>query len=124
MSDEELRALDRKVAEKVMGWEWAVAECQHPLLNHGRCRKPDGSIIMDFTPTTSIAAAMEVLERVHTLRSPCMVTLVKYRDGSCRCDIESNRPGERLGADTWSGSGDTAPLAIVRAALAAVEASA
>jgi hypothetical protein len=114
MDAEEEQALDAEVAVKVMGWQWAVEECSHPALNHGRCRKPDGSIVMDFTPSTKIAAAWLVVERFVLVG--CFVDVQCGYPKGCICLLDDGH------GRAFAENGKTAPLAICRAALKAVEA--
>lgn len=110
MTSEELRELDRQVAEKVMGWQWAVEECEYPDLNHGRCRKPDGSIVLNFTPSTRIVPAWEVVEWL--------------KENGYEPDIDGGEIHDRWRVECCVGPvaiEDTAPLAICKAALKAVE---
>lgn len=116
----ENEALDREVAERVMGWQWAVDECKHPGLNHGRCRKPDGGIVLKFTPSTDIAAAWLVVTAPRF--SAFSVGVKKFRDGLgyvarfCWCgEGAPTAPGP-----AWEAGGDSAPVAICKAALKAV----
>lgn len=122
MSDAELRELDREVAEKVMGWQWAVDECPCPSLNHGRCRKADGSVVTNFAPSTDIAAAWLVVEKALPF-----LRLIRHGGRTHRewwsvnwspfvkCGLGSRIDGEEIAR------GDTAPEAICRAALKAVQ---
>lgn len=104
MTPEELREIDRQVAEKVMGWVWQGG---NPIGNGYDGRWP-------WPPpfSTDIAAAVEVAERVAKLawhlskipgRYRCQIVLAASID---KCfEVEAN----------------TAPLAICKAALAALD---
>lgn len=115
---------DNAIAVQVMGWSycadgygqmaWFDLEHDEPVetmwgegvVEYAR-RKP-------FRPTTDIAAAWAVLELFFWPKF--WTRLIRTDRGGWRCDIELN------GGDgpNRSASADTAPLAICRAALAAV----
>ena len=100
--------LDALVAEHVMGWRWAVAECEAPSLNDGRCQKPNGAFVLNFKPSRDIAAAWQAVE--------------KFNNYDWK--LESHGEGETFtiykDGTHYSGDGAGAPLAICRAALKAM----
>jgi hypothetical protein len=117
------RELDTLVAEKVMGWtKW-----RSPVVPRGSA-EPDCWLTNDRTsptfkiahwsPSTDIACAWQVVER---MRDRGFALELHYEFG---CSIQWVAD---FSNDGWSSTGeqlgDTAPLAICRAALAAVEAA-
>lgn len=102
------RELDALVAEKVMGW----TRCDHRDLEDGLwwCRG-DGAHIWpaDWTPSTDIAAAWQVVERLVALTNWEVQVFAKRH---ARYVVHAS-PFVVTEADT-------APLAICRAALAAL----
>ncbi len=130
--------LDALVAEKVMGWKpdppgnfWVD---QNGIVHANRKYGPwmdTGEVI--FEPSTDIAAAWFVLERLNDIlamlppgpnESTYWVQLVPYGSGSARVEIVrdgNDLPAHYLDALFGTGNWDpmAAPLAICRAALAA-----
>ena len=108
--------MDALIAELVMGWKWAVDECEHPTLNDGRCLKPDG-IVVYFRPSRQIADAWQVVEylRGQPWYRGVSVTDAPTQGGSYTCEIWTKRGG-MMGREVEYVA-DTAPLAICRAAL-------
>jgi hypothetical protein len=112
------RELDAEVATKVMGW---FADGQY-------WSEPDGTLTKDtliWSPSTDIAAAWLVVERFRSDR--WVVTLTAYHDGcshwvagKSHCEIRDY--AERRDGSKWRHeyTADTMPMAICRAALAAV----
>lgn len=108
------RALDKRIAEEVMGWRF----------NYGWWTAQDGEnvwIANYWSPSTSIQAAWQVVEKMGAewhavVRSP-------FQDGEPYWAGFTTK-----GCTGWNGrpdhqaSADTAPLAICRAALKAMEA--
>lgn len=101
--------LDAIIAEKVMGWRWAVNECQYPDLNDGRVETDIGH--KTFKPSRDIRAAWEVVD--HFIRLHYNVQVASYiRGWTCRII--------GIGHEGLADAG-TAPLAICLAALQVVE---
>jgi hypothetical protein len=116
------RELDALIAEKVMGsvpcdkwrpftaypaqWVKDTGECYHASCHPPQMGPPHYS--------TDIAAAWAVVERLVVLGHPVELSLEPNDNGQCLCTLMAERMGEEA---TW---GDTAPLAICRAALKAV----
>jgi hypothetical protein len=139
------RALDALIAEKVMGWRWRrgahydvssvpASQQQHLLapgesvgeqpsgeftsIVEGDWPPADGRIIWNHMPeySTDIAAAWLVVER---MRADGWWPEVKYLvdwDNAAKWYAACHRPPHQ-----WSATAATAPLAICRAALAALE---
>lgn len=127
------RELDVLVAEKVMGWRCTIGETSHK----GRVIAwpfPDRSGI-EFEPSTDIAAAWLVVEHIRgwkplCRRDPCDYFAIDspqvgndYPDppGAWCVGWHDYAGGERI--SSVEAKADTAPLAICRAALLAVETS-
>lgn len=110
---DELRELDRMVAEKVMGWQ--LAEAWTPGSQEPWWRKADGWMVPLPPFTTDIAAAWQVVERMRELGW--------YYGVSGSISIGEIAMFRVLGdaALVRSGTASTAPEAICRAALAALE---
>ena len=108
------REMDALVAEKVMGWS-PLNRTEH----HLSWNVPEGIRTWEetsygsFKPSTSIAAAWEVVEKLRKEEIPIEITSGFFGPYSCR--IASNHG--------WLAmvQADTAPLAICRAALKACE---
>ncbi len=113
--------LDGLIAEKVMGW------LPHQDLIHWyrtttgwRITRPHGPASSDhegvtpFMPSTNIADAWEVIEKLSSLQ-PCVLRLP---NGSWQCHFEWKKDGKQWGYVT---DARTAPLAICRAALLTIE---
>ncbi len=110
--------MDRRIAEKVMGWTWPL---EHRLRENasqeeecslcGWATWQDHRPCDGWSPTTNIAHAWEVVERLRhcavVLRiDPHMGwTVALTRERVCESDVDA------------FGSGDTACLAVCRAAL-------
>lgn len=126
MNIDELEAgpeLDALVAEKVMGWKWnirnGVCYAEHDTFNAPDCWPA-------FSPSTDIAAAWEVMEKLVSMDFDVDVAMSSKvaNDYSKRCYChfqagDDNAPWKenfKL-AQAWA---LTAPLAICRAALKAV----
>jgi len=110
MDDEFFKAgpeLDALIAERVFGWKWhirgGVCYAEHDCFN-----APDLWPI--FSPSNNIAAAWEVVEKIATLKPHYDLS-----DGHCMIFYD-----EPSGECAGSATGETAPLAICRAALKAV----
>ena len=107
------RELDAEVAEKVMGWKPLEDSAMYP--NHGWAGS-DGLFLchaFDFEPSTDIAAAFQVVE--------------KMRERGYEFSLDSNTAGDKQDGEPlwiasvgkWSRMGQTPSEAICRAALAA-----
>lgn len=118
------RELDALVAEKVMEWIFHPMQLMGmpPTMSKEFWTYRDGESIhhvYDLPPySTSIAAAWEVLEKLHGQKDYCQDTLLA-------CGVEKTQYGYEClltGVDgEWHETADTAPLAICLAALKAVE---
>ena len=122
------RDLDALVAEKVMGWgrahydyvfwQQTAAEpllryCSSTLIMRDGDEPPN--YYQPFHPSRDIAAAWEVVERMNELRKPFSITQSAFMSGwiaEFLADDDFN---------TIEAQADTAPLAICRAALLAME---
>lgn len=114
------RELDALIAEKVMGWA--------PVHDGLNFRWADGGdyekrhrYVCDWSPSTDIAAAWQVVERMDSLG--WYLTIDRLSSGErvrfWRCEwMRYTEENEKCG-DCWEDA-DTAPLAICRAALEAV----
>lgn len=128
--------LDRLVAEKVMGWPWYALAAHEPgsrpyphcYTDQGRNRLYvyDGEDNHVFSPSTDIARAWQVVEKMYEhglsvtvcrwhCEQPSRVQVLKSRSPCMAC--------ERSHADDVEVYGPTTPLAICRAALAALAAT-
>ena len=111
LSMEAGREMDALIAEKVMGW------ILHPHKTHWMIYEGDQTKTMrpkyrnygDFFPSTNIAAAWEVALWLREYWG--QFDLLAGLEWHCWHDLEHTKP-----EDKW-GMGDTAPLAICRAAL-------
>jgi len=109
--------MDRLVAEKVMGWRLDVA---HPgqqiwrdlTANRNRTTSHLESY-RDFSPSTSIAHAWEMVE---ALKGFDVFLNLQVRENKCWCSAE-DYSGNELFSRFWA---ETASLVICRAALKAV----
>lgn len=117
------RALDALIAERVMGWKrwiggykyWVDSEDVFQAVENADMNK--GKVW--WAPSTDIAAAMEVVEKIRTLGKRTTITnstgkphgaarwFVEIDDGNCANEVVADA--------------ETLPEAICRAALAAVE---
>lgn len=114
MSEQAGRELDAKVARFVMGWTKATLSDGVAGPEAYWCAGGKAMCLVDsFTPSTSIAAAWEVVERSRLLR---WYVLGDY--GGSWAVLEWGEDDYRVYAEA-----DTAPLAICKAALKAVGAS-
>lgn len=99
--------MDRLIAEKVMGW--TLNEDGNWIDGEGEYRYPSPESfagLSAFGPSTNIAHAWQVVERMREIIRPS----IEYVDGL----------GWRADFETSYGWGETAPLAICRAAIAAM----
>jgi hypothetical protein len=125
MSVDELPAgpeLDRLVAEMVMGWQWgknridagmdAFGDWREAHEVEGPIRNPGGYFVRHWSPSTDIAHAWEVVERMSELGNP----LRHLSDGRSRIGYFFARFGDSTEGN-WPA--ETAPLAICRAAIVA-----
>ena len=122
------RELDALVAEKVMGWTMGDYE---PGLYY--TTRPGGPVAVisptwtprmpfhRFLPSTDIAAAWEVVERLYDLRWIIGLGSLAQNPRGWRCELCNmwEDDFERAPSDIEANA-DTAPLAICRAALLAV----
>ena len=110
------REMDALIAEKVMGWEiwncqWSDKKTELLICN-----------AIDFEPSTDIAAAWEVVEKIKD------TNMDSYKYGANSFELSRNRPMQpsRLYACRFNSNNngysyaETASLAICRAALKAV----
>jgi hypothetical protein len=105
--------LDALVAEKVMGWD---IHFKDPELRGGKEHWRDHErstnwLPEQWCPSSDISAAWEVLEKVQDVGS-----LERFGGFGWRCEVHSVSPN----FVDCAAEGDTAPLAICRAALKAV----
>ena len=116
------RETDALVAEKVMGWRWAVDECEAPSLNDGRCEREPNIFILHFTPSRAISSAWKVVEKLNAdgwrwgmvqVDDAWVVNLYNAdaEDDCSECGRRNSSP---------QAEASTLPLAICLAALAAV----
>jgi hypothetical protein len=109
--------LDTLVAEKVMGWQrFRLAQLPYgPEFWGGDDPDAEGPFVHAWKPSTDIAAAWQVVERFRDKRRHLAgeIFIIPY-EGIYRCHL-NDADGMRTTADA-----DTAPLAICRAALAAL----
>ena len=115
------RELDALVAEKVMGYYKATPES----IGRGvRCWNKEGDCATtEFSPSTDIAAAWEVVEKLtknlHEVKDgEWVLDRLGYLDGQYRCWFAMN-VSDDVRWDIFA-EADTAPLAICLAALKAV----
>ena len=118
------QTLDALVAEKVMGWTWYKPPAHLHLLSYwtdGVERQDAQSVTLPhectkgtWSPSSSIAAAWEVVEKFSDPEHGSFVDLWRRSDG-WHCEIRSDT-GNGFSAE----SGLTAPLAICLAALKAI----
>ena len=107
------RELDALVAEKVMGWRLLdPPQADQPSYWATWVMLPHREAAKDWSPSTNIAAAWEVVERLRANGYSWMqFTLI-----ADQWDLEMGQGGHDIGCDTLA---PTAPLAICRAALKA-----
>ncbi len=114
-------ALDRLVAEKVMGWtladRWACGWGKGPSVYITNLEK--SPTWQDFTPSTDIAAAWEVVEHLRKQKHEdggrkYLVSMIDHTD-SVEIVVEDFREG-----DSWLAVNESAPMAICLAALRAM----
>lgn len=115
MTEQAGRELDALVAEKVMGWTH-IPVGSHPNLRSEAWTNDNGASAVFTLPFYSqdIAAAWEVVEQLKTLGWTCFLD---NDDGQHDCEFA------RMGDQPFNAiqeRGETAPLAICRAALNAV----
>ena len=126
LGDEELGAL---VAEKVMGWitrqgSWYTVRCPHIAKGDPvRCRSSDISALLknNWSPSTSIAAAWEVVEKMQSMNHQHDIHIQCLHD---RWDVSMchfERDGKNMEWGDWTTDAPTAPRAICIAALRAKE---
>jgi hypothetical protein len=119
--------LDALVAEKVMGWKQSAVNGIYWVDQEGKVRARRRSLMFEkmWAPSSDIAAAWEVVEK---LSDRFMFSLDQVhkntKDGKPRpaqwaAGFLSLNPSD--GAAYWSERSETAPLAICRAALKAVD---
>lgn len=129
--------LDRLVAEKVMGWRWyavrwtngpAIRYLDRPKARQNKMGKPAKMIEQEaddslrYVPKYSaeIASAWDVVERLRALGDPSVYVLADEDAevfDTWGCLVMNHETGESVGG---IGYGDTAALAICRAALKAI----
>lgn len=127
------RAMDALVAEKVMGWtrwEWERGDWDGPadatiFAQHERSlavyANGEEEPSFWFAPSTDIAAAWQVVERMRDLGWPWGGARWRVSEWTSPRKAEFSAQFEKLNV-TVGADAETAPLAICRAALAAVEA--
>ena len=105
-----MKDLDAQVAEKVMGW---TVQDDYLRDSHGYYMRSLEGCSADWSPSTSISDAWLVVEEMRkrgfqvVVRTPAVFSL-------SRCEISES-------SSMWTGEADTAPEAICRAALEAVD---
>ena len=109
--------IDRQIAEKVMGWYQTISGTWHP----------SNYWVQDFTPSTNIAHAWQVVEKL--VKEGAAPALINDDNGHWALAMDGMQeiPSDEL-VDMWTSFlvtkdlwADTAPLAICKAALEAIE---
>lgn len=118
------RDLDARIAEMVFRWQWYIADnvqylrSPHPFA-YGCVIDSEGTHYLKALPaySTDIAAAWLVVEQIHQRGLCVSVSALHEWDTKYECSVHH----ESILDVVASGEADTAPLAICRAALAAVQ---
>jgi hypothetical protein len=115
------RKLDARVAEDVMGWRTrtsSFATTGQPDVWYADDGQPAGWSVGGFRPSRDVHSAFRLVQRLNALGVLVQIEQSEPADWF----VEMTRAGERVAVSGWVDA-DELPVAICRAALAAMEAA-
>jgi hypothetical protein len=121
MGEQMSKEIDAQIAEMVMGWTWCPGEGQSGCDDSWMLYNSDGEGIDEYpagwSPSTDIAAAFEVVDKIvgDQYRYVFRLEQLTGRMAPGRWWAYFDKDAEQ-----FAGHGETAPLAICKAALAAL----